>query len=261
MPPKVHCLPVVSLAVLLPGIALAQLGPRTERPPDGGNRQVLVSIFIPSLPHAAFTATVNAAAVRQLADGSNIRVKNHRLIARDEAGRIFQERRMLVPDDGQRESIVTQTEISDPVAHKLYICVPREHTCQLESFTAPDFAPPPSGNGRAGGPQREDLGRQTVSGLEVTGTQETDVIPSGAIGNDNPLQVKREYWYSAQLGVNLISKREDPRFGTQDFEVSDIALGEPDAKLFDLPKGWRVIDMRGEAERAAARSAEGSPVR
>jgi len=252
MPPRMQSSLVVLLAFLiLGGVANGQLGPGSQRPPDGGNREVLVSILIPSLPDAAFSATVNTEAVRQLADGGNIRVKNHRLIARDQAGRIFQERRMLVPDDGKHESVITQTEISDPVEHRLYICVPRERMCQLESFSAPAFAPPPSGNGPAGGPQREDLGKQTVGGLEVTGTLETDVIPSGAIGNDSPLQVRREYWYSPQLGVNLISKREDPRFGTQDFEVSDIALGQPDEKLFELPKGWRVIDLRGAAERSA----------
>jgi len=239
-----HTLPIPLAVLLLGGVLHAQFRPSAERPPDGGNREVLISILIPSLPNAPFTATVNTEAVRQLADGSNIRVKNHRRIARDESGRIFQERRLLVPDDGKHESIVTQTEISDPVAHKLYICIPRERTCQLESFSAPQFAPPPSGNDHAGRTQREDLGQQNIAGLDVTGALETDVIPSGAIGNDSPLQVKREYWYSPQLGVNLISKREDPRFGTQNFEVSDIALGQPDVKLFELPKGWRVMDSR-----------------
>lgn len=228
------------------------------RPPDGGNREMLVSILIPSLPNAPFNATVNTEAVRQLADGSSIRVQNHRAIARDRAGRIFQERRLLVPEDGRHESVVTQTEISDPVAHTLYICVPRERVCQLEQFTATDFGPPAAvaPSGRAGGPSnltREDLGQQTIGGVEVTGTLETGVIASGAIGNDSPLLVKREFWYSPKLGINLISKRQDPRFGTQDFEVSDIVLGQPDARLFEVPRGSRVIDLRKESPSPALR--------
>ena len=222
------------------------------RPPDGGNRETLVSILIPSLQDAPFTATVNTEVVRQLADGSNIRLENHRAIARDKAGRIFQERRLLVPADGRQQSVVTQTEISDPVAHTLYVCVPREHVCQLEQFTAPEFAPPAAvaPAGKDGGPSnltREDLGKQTMGELEVTGTMESGVIESGAIGNDSPLLVKREYWYSPKLGVNLISKRQDPRFGTQKFEVSDVVLGQPSARLFEVPKGSRVIDLRNEA--------------
>lgn len=231
--------------------SIAQERPTPQRPPDGGTREVLVSILIPSLTNAAFTATVNTESVRQLADGTTITLKNHRAIARDKAGRIFQERRLLVPDDGKHESVVTQIEISDPVARKLYICIPEQRVCQLEQFSAPDFAPPPAteiATNQPGGLHRENLGRQSIAGLEVTGTLETAVIESGAIGNDSPLLVKREFWYSPQLGVNLISKRQDPRFGLQNFDVSDIVLGEPDAKLFELPSGSKVIDLRKATE-------------
>ena len=70
--------------------------PRGSGIPDGGTREVLVSIFIPSLPNAPFTATLNTEWVRFLADGTRITLRNHRLIARDKSGRIFQERRLLV---------------------------------------------------------------------------------------------------------------------------------------------------------------------
>jgi len=124
--------------LLLGGIILplvpatsAQTTHEGPRIPDGGTREVLVSIFIPSIPGAAFTATVNTESVRALADGTRITLKNHRLIARDKSGRIFQERRLLVPEDGKQESVVTQTEITDPVSHEQYICVPQE---RLEGY-------------------------------------------------------------------------------------------------------------------------------
>jgi hypothetical protein len=238
---------LAGLLILASALSVAQAPAGAERPPDGGTREVLVSILIPSLANAPFTATVNTESIRQLADGTTITLKNHRAIARDKAGRIFQERRLLVPDDGKHESVVTQTEISDPVGHTLYICVPRERVCQLEQFSAPDVAPPLAASTTAnqpGGPRREDLGKQSIGGLEVAGTLEMGVIESGAIGNNAPLLVKREFWYSPQLGVNLISKRQDPRFGRQNFEVSDIVLDEPDEKLFEVPGGFRVIDLR-----------------
>jgi len=242
---------LAGLSILPGSLSLAQAPERAQRPPDGGTREVLVSILIPSLANAPFTATVNTESIRQLADGTTITLKNHRAIARDKAGRIFQERRMLVPEDRKQESVVTQIEISDPVAHKLYICVPKERVCQLEEFSAPDFAPPPTAGTppkQPGATTREDLGKQTLGDLEVVGTLETGVIESGAIGNNSPLLVKREFWYSPQLGVNLISKRQDPRFGMQNFEVSDIVLGEPDTKFFEVPGGSRVIDLRKAAE-------------
>jgi len=55
------------------------------------------------------------------------------------------------------------------------------------------------------------------------------------MGNNRPILTKREIWYSPQLGVNLLSKRDDPRFGNQNFEVTHISLGDPDPKLFELP--------------------------
>lgn len=232
-------------------LSLAQGKQEPQRVPDGGTREVLISILIPSLPDAPFTATVHTEWIRQLPDGSTITLKNHRAIARDQAGRIFQERRFLVPDDGKTESAVSQIEISDPVSHELYICVPHERVCQLEEFSAPDFVRTPSAGTapkQPGAPSEENLGKQSLSGLETVGTRETTVIPTGAIGNNSPVLVKQEFWYSPQLGVNLVSRRQDPRFGTQNFEVTDVTLGEPEAKLFEVPSGSRILDLRKPPE-------------
>jgi len=244
-------IPILSLAcfLLLPNsLSLAQAPQQPQRVPDGGTREVLISILIPSLPNAPFTATVNTEWIRQLPDGSTITLKNHRAIARDSAGRIFQERRALVPDDGKTNSGVTQIEISDPVTHELYICMPHGRTCQVEVFSPPEFLPytPPAKAHMAQGStsESEDLGKQSLGGLETVGTRETTVIPAGTIGNSSPLLSKREFWFSPKLGVNLISKRQDPLSGTQNFEVSEIALGDPDAKLFEVPVGFKILDLR-----------------
>jgi len=155
--------------------------PKTPTPqkgpgiPDGGTREVLVSIFIPSLPGAPFTATVNTEWIRALPDGTRITLKNHRLIARDKSGRIFQERRLLVPEDSKQESIVTQIEISDPVLHEQYICVPRESVCQWEGFHPVEYrlgAMDRTAANSSGPPNQESLGTQSIAGLKpsVQGT-------------------------------------------------------------------------------------------
>jgi hypothetical protein len=228
-----------------------------QRPLDGGTREFLVSIFIPSMPNAAFTATVNTEWIRQLPDGSSITWRNHRTVARDAAGRIYQERRTFVPEGRQGESVVTQIEISDPVAHEFYVCRTSEQVCRLEQFFRPAFA-----NNAAAGPAgkdsaasgAEDLGKQSIGGLETIGKRETTVIPAGSFGNNSPILTKREFWYSPQLGVNLISKVQDPRSGEQNFEVSDVAVGEPDAKLFAVPSGYKVLDLRKAPEIASPQS-------
>ena len=247
-------LPAVFLALVNSANAQSRQDP--QRPPDGGTREVLISILIPSLPNAPFTAFVNTESIRQFADGTTITLKNRRVIARDAAGRIFQERRLLVPDDGKRDSPITQIEISDPLSHELYICVPRELVCQVELFSAPESVAYTVSTGRKapGSPEREELGKQTIGGLEIIGVRETTIIPAGAIGNDRPLLSKWEFWHSPNLGVNLVSKRQDPRFGTQNFEVADITLADPDPKLFELPSGSKVIDLRKPPELPASQA-------
>lgn len=66
-------------------------------------------------------------------------------------------------------------------------------------------------------------------------------------GNDRKTTAMWEYWYSPELGINLLSIVSDPPFGKQVFTVSDVMLGESDVKLFDLPEGFEVVDRRPPA--------------
>lgn len=233
-----------------PSFAQAPLAP--QHAPDGGTRETFASIVIPPMLNAPFTATVNTEWIRQLPDGGIITLINHRSVARDAKGRIFQERRYFVPDDGKHESIAYQIEISDPAAHERYVCRPAEHVCRLEQFFDSNFAHSPaavSSAGKPGAPGVENLGTQTIAGLETIGTRETNLVETATIGNDAPILERREFWYSPQLGVNLVTKRQDPRFATQqNFDVTNIALGEPDGKLFEVPSGYKVIDLRKPPE-------------
>jgi hypothetical protein len=79
--------------------ALVQVQPPT-RPPqtqDGGTRKVLESIAIPPLANAPFSGTLVTEWTRPMADGGNYTLTNRRRIARDSAGRIYEERWLLVP--------------------------------------------------------------------------------------------------------------------------------------------------------------------
>jgi len=243
--------------LLLSSSAFAQTPLAPQHAPDGGIRETFASISIPSTPASPFTATVNTEWVRHLPDGSNITLKNHRAIARDANGRIFEERRFFVPDDGKRESTVYQIEISDPAAHERYICRVAERVCRLEQFVAYEFEPKAAAGvpSKQGAPGVENLGTQNVSGLETIGTRETHLIESATYGNEAPILEKKEFWYSPQLGINLITRRQDPRFSSQqNFEVTNIALGEPDAKLFEPPSGYKILDLRKPPELSSPQS-------
>ena len=226
---------------------------------DGGVRGRLHSIIIPPKPGSPFTSTLHTEWLNALSDGGTIAVGNDRRIARDSKGRIYQERWALVPQNGNQESRMTAIQISDPEAHALYTCMmDGRHVCDVTNYAAslsvvesagPRAGSFPDGNGNS---TREDLGHQSVAGVDTVGTRETTTYSPGAFGNDSPFTVERESWFSAQLGIDLQSKVSNPRFGTQTFTVTSVTLAEPDAGLFQLPKGFRTVDHRPAVRQRAA---------
>lgn len=89
----------------------------------------------------------------------------------------------------------------------------------------------------------EDLGQQTIEGVTATGTRKTITIPAGQIGNEQPIQIVSENWYSPELKMTVWSKRDDPRIGETEFKLTNIQRGEPAASLFQVPAGVEVRDM------------------
>jgi len=222
--------------------------------PDGGTIERFASISIPSTPDAPFTATVNTEWIRQVPDGSLITLKNHRIIARDAKGRIYQQRSFFVPNDGKQESTVYQIEIRDPATRQRYVCRSAERVCRLQQFFGSDFEPasgaaPASVKTGAPGFTVESLGTQNIAGLETIGSRETQVLGAATMGNEAPILERKEFWYSPQLGINLVTKRQDPSHSTQqNFEVTNLSLGAPDPALFEPPVGYKILDLRNPPE-------------
>jgi hypothetical protein len=72
---------------------------------------------------APFTLTLETEWVKQLYDGGTTTLVNKRRIARDAAGRVYQERWALVPKNDHRvQSIMNMTQIHDPLAHTRHDC-------------------------------------------------------------------------------------------------------------------------------------------
>jgi hypothetical protein len=109
------------------------------RPSEGGTTPRLVSISIPPLLNAPFTATVTTIWSSRSGEGTTDTVKNRRTIARDSAGHIFQERRQLTPDGDKQETAIAQLEISDPTTHQKYFCHPGGHDCERPYYSILPF--------------------------------------------------------------------------------------------------------------------------
>jgi hypothetical protein len=89
--------------------------------------------------------------------------------------------------------------------------------------------------------KHEDLGTQTVAGVSAQGKRDTITIPAGEIGNEKPIEVVSETWYSPDLHATVMRKHSDPRTGETVFQLTDIKRAEPDPALFQLPEGVKVI--------------------
>jgi len=104
---------------------------------DGGVSEMMESIVVSAKPQAPITLTLETEWVRMLGDGGTITSVNKRRIARDAAGRVYQERWFLVPKNGNVESQMTTVQIADPSAHTLYNCFfvgAKKNICELKTY-------------------------------------------------------------------------------------------------------------------------------
>jgi hypothetical protein len=92
----------------------------------------------------------------------------------------------------------------------------------------------------------EELGEQNIEGVNARGTRTITTIPAGAIGNERPIETVYEKWYSTELQMIVYSKHSDPRFGEQTYKLTNINRSEPDASLFQVPTGYKVVSDGGK---------------
>jgi hypothetical protein len=90
----------------------------------------------------------------------------------------------------------------------------------------------------------ESLGTQNIEGVMAEGTRTTSTIPTGAIGNDRPLQIVNERWFSPDLQMVVQSSFSDPRTGEETFHLTNISRAEPAAYLFTVPAGYQIASPK-----------------
>jgi len=99
-------------------------------------------------------------------------------------------------------------------------------------------AAPVSGTASPG----ESLGKRMIEGVEADGTRYTSVIPAGQIGNEREIEVVFERWHSAELGVDVLTKRSDPRSGEMTYSLKNIQRTDPLPTLFEPPADYEVVE-------------------
>jgi hypothetical protein len=90
----------------------------------------------------------------------------------------------------------------------------------------------------------ESLGQQTIEGLQATGTRTTRIIAAGVIGNDQPIDIVSETWYSPELQMVVMSKHSDPQIGETTYRLTNIQRGAPPQSLFEVPATYTVREEK-----------------
>jgi hypothetical protein len=227
----------------------------------------------PAVKGVPYSAVEVVESTQMLADGTRIHNEHQTSVWRDSEGRVRRE----TPD---------QVSIFDPTNNTTYFLDTKNQTGQKATMkrmlVIKDGAAPASITMRVEGPnylrelpadgnalfyaasskakldaekkaskreagKAESLGQQMVSGVPCEGTRNTTTIEAGAIGNDRPIQVVSERWYSAELQTVVMTKRTDPRSGEEIFRLNNVSRNEPPATLFEVPANYQIIreDIRG----------------
>jgi hypothetical protein len=97
----------------------------------------------------------------------------------------------------------------------------------------PPMLPPESG-------VTTSLGSRDFDGVRADGTKTTWTIPAGRIGNEKPIEIVSERWYSPELMIVVQTRHSDPRSGERIYRLENLKRGEPPAELFRPPSDFEL---------------------
>ncbi|HEV2963404.1 MAG TPA: hypothetical protein VG649_16365 [Candidatus Angelobacter sp.] len=209
-------------------------------------------VFVTPVANAPFSAVVILQSTKPLPDGTTQRFKSINNIARDSHGRIYNERRQLMPLSFTGTPALLSGHIFDPETRINIFLNPFQHIARQtilkgpapnwDEIPAPPAKVPVAAKTGENGPRVEDLGTQVLDNVTVHGQRFTSTIPAAVSGADKPLVVTHEYWYSEELHLNMLIKHNDPRIGEQTFTVKQVKRDDPDPQMFKVPSDYKVVD-------------------
>jgi hypothetical protein len=95
----------------------------------------------------------------------------------------------------------------------------------------------------------EQLGRENREGVIAEGSRTTFTIPAGKIGNERPLDIVDERWYSPELETVISTRHVDPRNGETTYRLTNISRSEPSSTLFEVPADFKINEAQGDVLR------------
>jgi hypothetical protein len=230
--------PKIIPILLIASTAIVSSQQVREQPPQySGPVTIVPGVFVTPIAGVPFSATVMIESKQPLADGTVETRVTQTDIARDSRGRIRNERHMLMPAGTQGVSPLIAVHVFDPGTRISYIFNPATMIAREQ------LVPPPRRQVSAGEGDTKDLGFSTLNGFQARGTRATRQIPAPASGTGKTVAVTDEFWYSEELHMNLLEEHTDVRGGKQTLAILSIKRDEPAPTLFEIPAGYRIVDM------------------
>ena len=233
------------------------------------------------IENAPYSAETVSETMQELPDGNRITRESRSKVFRDSLGRTRRETNLgsLGPwATGEGHEMIF---INDPVTGvhwminlqretavkmeipKMEVLHDGDHTVSVNEFV--EDVDHEAGEGyeririvrRAGGeaPAREteSLGQRMIEGVMTDGERTTTTIPAGAMGNERDIEIVYERWHSAELKVDVLTERSDPRMGKTTYKLTNMERTEPLPTLFEPPVGYEIEDAKTAVSRRAIR--------
>jgi len=208
-----------------------------------------------SVAGAPFSAVATQQITREFTDGNRM-ARTVRVIHyyRDSTGRTRIEREASKQSAGAQATLQGGVdEIDDPVAGERYLLIQRTRTAEVfEGRTTAHLVQPPVtppgitayfgglviGPKDQGWSQPEPLGEKVIEGVRAVGTRREYTLAAGAIGNEKPIGIDIEQWFSPDLGMIVSKTGHATTGGGSSYRLEHIVQADPDPTLFTIPADY-----------------------
>ncbi len=192
--------------------------------PIGRTEEPVISVFINDpVAKVQYTLDSRAKVAMKSKSGSSMNFQIRAQIDQRVKQEIVRERKMI---QGNTQDVIVEHKIVGPEKHAVTVNL-------SQSIEARE----------GGNVKREDLGRKMIEGLNAKGTKMTMIIPAGDVGNERPIEIVTESWFSEEINATVLTKHNDPRMGETVTRLENIKLGAPPKSLFEPPVDYKVEEV------------------